>query len=260
VTYTQQTWADGEGGGTPITAATLAHMEAGIGAAQVAAALDADVAVLAANPASAAGAAIKTVADSAAQDAITGLTIPIDADDIDDTATHVMMLASERGDLSATKATVDGATSVNTNSALVRRSASGTFSASGITISGTPTASTDAATKGYVDTALASVTVSTEQVQDIVGGMITAGTGISVTYDDAAGEVNIDVTSGGAVTAANLPAGSVMFVRKSGTWPSRPTSRSDITVFWIGADPDPSIVSSGTGGMLNNVDMRIPTA
>lgn len=39
----------------------------------------------------------------------------------------------------------------------------------------------------------------------------------------------------------------------------RPTSSSLITVFWKGPDPAPAIVSSGTGGMLNNVDVRIVT-
>ena len=57
-----------------------------------------------------------------------------------------------------------------------------------------------------------------------------------------------------------LPAGSTLTVQKSGgVWPARPTSRSDITVQWKGPDPSPSIVSSGTGGMLDNVDVRFVT-
>jgi hypothetical protein len=56
-----------------------------------------------------------------------------------------------------------------------------------------------------------------------------------------------------------LPAGSTLTVIKSGTWPARPTSRADIVVIWKGADPSPSIVSSGTGGMLDNVDIRAVT-
>jgi hypothetical protein len=59
---------------------------------------------------------------------------------------------------------------------------------------------------------------------------------------------------------ALLPAGSTLTVQKSGgTWPARPTSRSDITVQWKGADPSPTIVASGTGGMLDNVDVRFVT-
>jgi hypothetical protein len=34
VTYTQQTWIDGEFGGTPLSAARLNYMEAGISAAE----------------------------------------------------------------------------------------------------------------------------------------------------------------------------------------------------------------------------------
>lgn len=57
---------------------------------------------------------------------------------------------------------------------------------------------------------------------------------------------------------AGLPAGSVLVVAKSGgTWPARPTSRADLVVFWKGADPSPSIVSSGTGGMRDGVDVRL---
>jgi hypothetical protein len=57
-----------------------------------------------------------------------------------------------------------------------------------------------------------------------------------------------------------LPAGATLTVIKSGGgWPARPTSRADIIVQWKGADPSPSIVSSGTGGMLDNVDIRLIT-
>ncbi len=65
---------------------------------------------------------------------------------------------------------------------------------------------------------------------------------------------------GSQVTIAALPAGTTLTVMKSsGVWPARPTSRSDIIVHWKGAEPSPSIVSSGTAGMLDNVDMRIIT-
>jgi len=66
--------------------------------------------------------------------------------------------------------------------------------------------------------------------------------------------------AGGAPTYANIPAGSTITVAKSaGTWPARPTSRNDVVVQWKGPDPSPSIVSSGTGGMLDNVDIRFVT-
>jgi hypothetical protein len=62
-------------------------------------------------------------------------------------------------------------------------------------------------------------------------------------------------------TLDNLPAGTTITVAKDATtgWPARPTSRTDIVVAWKGQDPSPAIVSSGTGGMLNNVDIRFVT-
>lgn len=57
-----------------------------------------------------------------------------------------------------------------------------------------------------------------------------------------------------------LPAGTTITVTKNdGVWPARPTARADITVMWKGPDPTPAIVSSGTGGMINNVDIRLVT-
>ncbi|GEM_PF-4553627 len=67
-------------------------------------------------------------------------------------------------------------------------------------------------------------------------------------------------STGGAITLADIPAGSTITVAKSGTsWPARPTSRADVIVQWKGPDPSPAIVSSGTGGMLDNVDIRFIT-
>lgn len=98
-----------------------------------------------------------------------------------------------------------------------------------------------------------------ETVQDTIAAMLVAGTNIAISYDDNAGLLTIDdigATSG----YSSLPAGSTLTVFKSGsTWPARPTSRTDIEVIWKGADPDPSIVASGTGGMLDNVDTRFVT-
>jgi len=72
---------------------------------------------------------------------------------------------------------------------------------------------------------------------------------------------------GSLLPVANLTAGSMLTVVKSGgVWPGgtastgvRPTSRTDVVVAWIGADPSPGIVASGTAGMLDNVDLRFIT-
>lgn len=61
------------------------------------------------------------------------------------------------------------------------------------------------------------------------------------------------------IDVARLPSGSTLTVQKTSSWPARPTSRADITVAWKGPDPSPAIVTSGTGGMLNNVDIRLVT-
>lgn len=66
-----------------------------------------------------------------------------------------------------------------------------------------------------------------------------------------------DLTTSGPVTVTNLPANSLLVVTKSGsTWPVRPTARTDVKVAWLGPDPAPAIVASGTAGALNNVDLR----
>lgn len=81
-----------------------------------------------------------------------------------------------------------------------------------------------------------------------------------LTYDSGTAKWVNAASQGGTPTYANLPAGSTITVAKSGgTWPARPTSRSDIVVQWKGPDPSPSIVSSGTGGMLDDVDIRFVT-
>lgn len=65
-----------------------------------------------------------------------------------------------------------------------------------------------------------------------------------------------------APTVATIPAGSTLTVDKDPVtgWPARPTARADVTVAWRGPDPSPPIVSSGTGGMLDNVDYRLVTS
>lgn len=67
-------------------------------------------------------------------------------------------------------------------------------------------------------------------------------------------------TGGTSTGGTTTTAARVDWVRKSGTtWPARPTADASVMVFWVGADPSPAIVNSGTGGMLNNVDIRLVT-
>lgn len=77
----------------------------------------------------------------------------------------------------------------------------------------------------------------------------------NISHSHAASDVN-----SGTLSYGTLPAGTTLTVVKAaGVWPARPTSRSDIIIQWKGPDPSPAIVSSGTGGMLDNVDIRMIT-
>jgi hypothetical protein len=60
---------------------------------------------------------------------------------------------------------------------------------------------------------------------------------------------------------SNVPAGYTHTIIKpvSGVWPARPTARTDVIVRWRGADPGPTEVASGTGGMITGVDERLVT-
>lgn len=83
----------------------------------------------------------------------------------------------------------------------------------------------------------------------------------ALTYDSATAKwKNATVSGGSSPTVETIPAGSTLTVQKSGgIWPARPTARTDVVVQWKGPDPSPAIVSSGTGGMLDNVDVRFVT-
>ena len=77
-----------------------------------------------------------------------------------------------------------------------------------IKVAATPTDNAHAASKGYVDSAVSGATVSTEQVQDIVGAQfVTNGshTGITATYDDAGdGAIDLALDSSATPTFAGL--------------------------------------------------------
>jgi|GEM_PF-6479104 len=98
-------------------------------------------------------------------------------------------------------------------------------------------------------------TTHTHAIADTTGLQAAIDSKAAVSHTHGAG----DVTSG-TFGYGLLPAGSTLTVAKAaGVWPARPTSRTDIIVQWKGADPSPSIVSSGTGGMMDNVDIRMIT-
>lgn len=127
---------------------------------------------------------------------------------------------------------------------------------------GLGTASTDAAPGNHTHTS-AGVTDLTATINARVSAQLAAGSNVSLTVDPVTSVVTVNASApGSSPTLANLPAGTTLTVLKDPTtgWPSRPTARADLIVQWKGADPSPSIVSSGTGGMLNNVDVRFVTS
>lgn len=108
----------------------------------------------------------------------------------------------------------------------------------------------------------------------------------STLLPDAGGNVNVSATAVGAVdfTTGNiangyaqldsggrlptnifpnltnvLPSGTVMYnTEVSGTYPPRPTTRTDVKVLWFGPD-QPAIVTSGTAGMIDGLDSWFQT-
>jgi len=72
-----------------------------------------------------------------------------------------------------------------------------------------------------------------------------------LTYDGTSSKWQNKTAASASLT--NVP---MTAVKSGSTWPVRPTTNASTVVFWVGADPSPAIVSSGTGGMYNN-DVRV---
>lgn len=88
-------------------------------------------------------------------------------------------------------------------------------------------------------------------------GPTQATSGIEKTANKDANSGYPGLDSGGLIPIARLPAGSLVQVTKSGgVWPNRPTTRTDITVIFIGADPSPSVVTSPSVAGMYNGDVR----
>lgn len=103
----------------------------------------------------------------------------------------------------------------------------------------------------FGDTEWVSLTAAeAEVIQDMVGGSFTAaGTGLSKTYDDAAGTLTWALAAGGTQTVYKV----------GGVW-TRPTTRTDIHVIFKGAAPGPAVVAApATNGMYDGVDTFLET-
>ena len=116
----------------------------------------------------------------------------------------------------------------------------------------------DATVAAIVDDALTSAAIDT-----MLQAKNTANTSAFATALKSWVTSQITTAVGGVVTTVTAetaaPLTTLTVTKSGGTWPARPTSRSDIIVQWKGADPSPAIVSSGTGGMRDNIDIRLVT-
>lgn len=266
MSYTKQTWRDLPEGGTQIDAAALTHMEDGIFAAVDSSDLDGSVAAAVADPSTLIATALiyylarEHHTGTQSVSTITGLApVATSGGYADLTGRPLLALVATSGayaDLSGrpTLATVAGTGLYND-------------------LTGKPSLSTVATSGAYADLSGLPTLYTDEAARDALGAALVAGNNVTVTVDDP----------GNTITVAATPAPGVMLVVQkdptTGFWPSgwtaaglpiytggsasagvRPTARTDITVAWKGPDPSPGIiVSAGTAGMLNPVDVRFVT-
>lgn len=188
-----------------------------------------------------------------------------------DTISADLLNANEQGTAAAyDRGNHSGTQPASTVSGLAAVATSGAYS----DLSGAPALATVATTGAYGDLSgrpnLQTVATSGSYA-DLTSKPSFAPVATSGAYTDLSGKPTLATvaTSGSFadlsnvnVSVAQLPAGTTLTVLKDGTtgWPARPTARTDIVVAWKGADPSPSVVSSGTGGMLNNIDYRLVTS
>ena len=71
----------------------------------------------------------------------------------------------------------------------------------------------------------------------------------TLSYNSSTAKWNNEQPTGGNPTLATLPAGSTITVKYSGSWPARPTSRTDIIVQWVSFT---SGVGSPSGAIANH--------
>lgn len=83
--------------------------------------------------------------------------------------------------------------------------------------------------------------------------------------DGAAGGTPIDAATlneleAGVIAANDFAAGDTKTQWKvAGAWPARLTDRADVHILWKGAEPGPTIVTSGTAGARQDVDTFLAT-
>lgn len=96
-----------------------------------------------------------------------------------------------------------------------------------------------------------------ELFQDTMNTYIDVGSGMSKNYDDASGLLTL---SAAGATLSQMPASTLVYVvqNSGGTWPNRPTSRTDMKCIWIrivAGSSNPTAVTSPTvtGAYTNDI-------
>lgn len=116
----------------------------------------------------------------------------------------------------------------------------------------------EGAVKGWgTATSSGGTSYTDQQVRNVMLATLAGSGTATISTDSTTTPTKITVVSN--VNYANLPANSIIGVKRvNGSWPARPTKRSDIICHWIGADPDPAVDSTGTV-FLDGVDFRFVT-
>lgn len=157
------------------------------------------------------------------------------------------------GDLAGTAASPTVPLAVKTSA--VDQTILGNKTFSNPVIVATPTATTHATTKTYVDTA--------DALKAPLASPVFTGTPVATTALTSDSSTRIATTAFVKTFVfdyTQLPPGSLAgIIHWSGATPVRPSTRTDIYFDWEGPMPDPPIVTSGTAGMYEG-DRRSRTA
>lgn len=168
---------------------------------------------------------------------------------------QALLLVQAAAASAATSASLVGAPADDVMAAVIRSAGSATRDALGDVFAVTDTGGLSEAgivtliqvTNSSLRVALDAIFVTQAELTAALSGLSTGGGGV-----DEASLVTLvnDPASSISVALKALYGQRVMYVNKTGTtWGARPTADPTVKVFWTGALPQPTPVTSGTGGM-----------
>lgn len=112
-------------------------------------------------------------------------------------------------------------------------------------LTGRPTLATVALTGSYNDLLSKPTLYTDSQVRTVVAAALLTGSANITIVNNGDGTLTLDVPN----ALANMPARTVVHIvqNANGTWPNRPTSRTDVLCFWVrivNGSADPAAVTS----------------